>query len=201
MPLDLTHLGEAIVQRLIEQRPNRFFELCGIPQSSSFGGAVFRGVTLTPYGGKHFDGASRIDLVVPLSATTAMPVEVKLGGTRLSKTLIDDQWLAGCRPSHQGKRWAGNMMSVLDRRFPEGTPEQALVTGDREVQYSLTPRWCVVVRRRTLEAWAKNGRPNFRNACVVDFDTLAEEAGPLAFDQLVGELLAFSFYQAWVTGR
>jgi len=58
-------------------------------------------VPLAPIGGRSFDGASRVDVVVRYRPGMAVAVELKLGTTRLSRTRIDEEWLAPCGPSHQ----------------------------------------------------------------------------------------------------
>ncbi len=199
MAIGLTHLGEAIVQRMIELRPNRFLELCERPQTGVHGGRVFREVELQPHGGRRFDGASRVDLVVPLSETEALPVEVKLGEARLSKSRVDSEWLAGCGTSPQDTAWTGNMMSVLDGLFPTPASSGRLVARVVAVgDYTLTQSWFVVVRRRTADKWQGVGRPKFLHAKIVVFDDLAEEFQPAEFDSIVKEILSFPYYDTWI---
>jgi hypothetical protein len=200
MPIGLTHLGEAIVQMLIEAQPNRFLELCGLPQLGVHGSRVFREVELLPYAGKRFDGASRIDLIVPLNAVEALPVEVKLGETRLSKRRVDSEWLSGCRASHDGTRWAGNMMSILDQLVPTHAPEERLIAHANGTDFPLTHSWCVVVRRRTANAWSGPERPAFSRATVVAFDDLVAAFEPEQFDEMIRRLLTFPYHQTWVGG-
>ena len=200
MPIGLTHLGEAIVQSLIERQPSRFLELCGLPHSNGFGGRTLREAQLRPYAAKRFDGASRIDLIAPLHTGEALPIEVKLGETRLSKTRIDTEWLSGCRPSHYETRWAGNMMSILERTFPPGTPPEPLIAHAAGTDYPLTIQWCIVVRQSTADSWIDTGRPNFSNAMVVSFDDLVSHVGSTEFDTMVRELLSFPYYDTWISG-
>ena len=200
MPIGLTHLGEAIVQRLIERQPNRFLELYGLPPSGVHGGRVFREAELLPYAGRRFDGASRVDLIVPLSAIEALPVEVKLGETRLSKKRVDDEWLSGCGTSHHDTAWTGNMMSILDQLIPANTPDQHLVARVDGADYPLTHAWCVVVRRRTAAAWDGDGSPAFSRARIVVFENLVAAFQPNEFDDIVRELISFPYYDTWING-
>ena len=200
MPIGLTHLGEAIVQKLIELRPDEFLKLCGRPQTGVHGGRVFREVPLREYAGRRFDGASRVDLVVPLSPTEALPVEVKLGETRLSKTRVDTEWLSGCRTSHGDTAWAGNMMSILDQLIPAHATDQCLVGHVDGADYPLTQAWCVVVRQRTFAAWTGEGRPAFSRARIVSFDELVSAFEPAEFNEIVRELVSFPYYETWING-
>lgn len=70
----------------------------------------------------------------------------------MTKGRIDKEWLSGCEPSHGDKRWAGKMMSILERLFPAGTaPDDlcALVDGKRVV---LTKEWFVIARSKERRA-------------------------------------------------
>ena len=198
MAIGLTHLGEAIVQKLIELQPNRFLELCERPKTGVHGGRVFREVELLPHAGRRFDGASRVDLVVPLSATEALPVEVKLGETRLSKRRVDTEWLSGCRTSHGETAWAGNMMSILDQLIPSHTTDQRLVAHTDVADYPLTQEWCVVVRQRTAAAWTGEGSPAFSRARIISFDELVSAFKPAEFDEIVRRLVSFPYYDTWI---
>lgn len=63
MPIDLFHLGAAIVQQLIGRRPDLLFELCGLPHTEVHGGKVFREGRLSAFAGKRFDGARTLERV------------------------------------------------------------------------------------------------------------------------------------------
>jgi hypothetical protein len=199
MSIGPTHLGEAIVQKLIELQPNRFFELCNRPSSSLHGNRVYRETKLEDHGGRRFDGASRVDLIVPISATEALPVEVKLGETRLSKRRVDTEWLSACGKSHGDTAWTGNMMSILDQLIPPEETNQRLVAHVDGGNFRLTHEWCVVVRARTADAWAREGRPSFSRAIVVKFDDMAKSVGQTKFDSIVRELIDFPYYDTWIT--
>ena len=198
MPIGLTHFGEAIVQTLIERQPNRFLELCGLPASGVFGGRAFREARLLPNDKKRFDGASLIDLIVPLNTHEALPVEVKLGATRLSKQRVETEWLYSCRPSHKDTAWAGNMMSILDQLIPSNRPNERLVAHVDGTDYPLTQSWCVVVRRRTAVSWTGEGRPSLARATIVSFDDLVEGFMPDEFDEIVRNIITFPYYNTWI---
>lgn len=200
MSFELTHIGEAVVKKLIEFQPRRFFELCFLPIMEISGGQVFQEVSLLPYAGHRFDGASRVDLVVPISPSEALPVEVKLGKAGLSKRLVDTKWLSGCKSSHKGSAWSGNMMSILERRFPAGTPSDQLAVMVGDIHYRLSATWFIVVRRCVANAWREEGRPEFHRAKLVTFEDLVEGITPLEFDEMVRELTAFQYHQVWIEG-
>ena len=199
MAVALTHVGEAIVQSLIERSPAVFFALCGLPFTEVHGGHVLREARLKPHAGCAFDGASRIDLVVPLRVDEAVPVEVKLGETRLSKHRVETEWLRGCGTSHNDARSTGNMMSVLDQLIPAGASERLVAAVDGS-EYPLTLQWYVVVRRSTARSWSGDARPGFARATIVALEDLLADVTPAEFDDLVRRLLPRSFYESWIAG-
>lgn len=125
MPVELTHAGEAVVARMIDTLRWSFVELCGLTDRAdrtAVSDAAFpfvrSNLKLRPYAGKRFDGASCVDLVVRVRRDHGVPFELKLGETRLTKARVNQDWLSGCKPSHEGKAWSRNMMSVLERKSP-----------------------------------------------------------------------------------
>jgi hypothetical protein len=67
------------------------------------------------------EAAIGIELMITafrLRPGVATAFELKLGLTWLTKTRLDDEWLQPCVSSHGGRRWSGNVIAVLDRRFP-----------------------------------------------------------------------------------
>jgi hypothetical protein len=130
----------------------------------------------------------------------ATAFELKLGTTRLSKSRVDDEWLACCTSSHNDERWKGNMMAILDRRF------SLPVDGDLTVEldgarHVLTPTWFLVARRSTLSAW-KSACPAFsENVRRLAFEDVVEGfGGREPFNALVAEILAIDFYREWALG-
>jgi hypothetical protein len=121
MPVSLSHLGEQVVAEMASRRPQEILDALSLrsPVDRSFVATLDRFALseqrLAPHGHFLFDGTSRVDVVFHVSRCLAVAAEVKLGSTRLSKTRIDSEFLRNCRPSHHGKRLAGNMMSILDR--------------------------------------------------------------------------------------
>jgi hypothetical protein len=202
----LTNLGEMLVQELIQRKPACFLKLSGLSPTHTavYGGRVFVEAKLEQHEGKRFDGASRVDLVVPLNATEALPIEVKLGDTRLSKSRIEDDWLNSRKASvsHKGTAWAGNMMWVLDRLVKDRVTHKPLKAKLDEVEYSLTAEWCLIVRKNIKEKWGEKGGPNhpdFRHAHIVVFEDLVSEFEQAEFDSIVRDLVTFPYYDEWIT--
>jgi hypothetical protein len=158
MNISLWHVAGVLFAEMVNRRRDEFFTLPALDQLADpeFVRAAKKiascEVPLASFLGKTFDGAGRIDVAVRMRPGEATAFELKLGTTRLSKTRVDEEWLARCASSHGGRRWAGNMMAILDRRFPKPVAEElaAEVDGERLV---LTPTWFVVAKRATLAAW------------------------------------------------
>ncbi len=206
MAVSLPHMAEALFVEMVNRRRDEFFSL---PELDRLADLDFvraaptiasREVPLASFSGRAFDGASRMDVVVRMRPGRATPFELKLGTTRLSKTRVDEEWLACCATSHNGRRWRGKMMAILDRRFPPPVAEElaAEVKGERLV---LTPTWFVVTRRATLAAW-KISPPNFSaNVRLLAFEDVVDAfGGREPFNALAAEALAVDFYREWVLG-
>lgn len=206
MAVDLSHVGEAIVSQMIDSMRLRFLDLCQLSERADrllladrFQSVVFANVGLTPYGGVSFDGASCVDLVVLIQEKLGVPFELKLGETRLTKRRIGE-WLSGCKLSHRGKRFSGNMMSILERKFPAAVPADTLRArvGDREV--ALTKEWFVIARSRVLRRWEGVARPAFSaNVRLLGFETIVHGfGGQECFNAMVHDVLNFDYYSEWI---
>jgi hypothetical protein len=207
MAVELTHIGEAIIAGMANDMRCAFLDLCGLTcgvdemfvadRSRSI---AFANVELNGYGGKIFDGTSRVDLVVLIRQNVGVPFELKLGATRLTKNRVDTDWLRKCRSTHKAKRFSGSMIAVLDRKFPAPVPSDPLCVriGDRKVE--LTKEWFLIARQQILTKWAGDDRPNFSaNAQFIAFEEIvAEFGGQVPFNELVRKLLAFDYHQKWV---
>lgn len=207
MPVALTHVGEAVVSKMIDSMRFKFSELCGLAdqvdgnfledQSKQI---VRTNVNLAAYGGRVFDGASCVDLVFRVNENLGIPIELKLGETRLTKSRIDEEWLSGCEASHKGERWKGNMMSVLERKFPQSTQPDALKARFDGVEVPLTKEWFIIARAKVIDSWNGSARPDFSsNVHLISFDVIVEKfGGEERFNQMVRDLLDFDYYSAWV---
>jgi hypothetical protein len=205
MPVSLTYLSEEIFVALVNGKRDAFLSVAGLTgvDSDFFDAAeyvAFREASLQPYGGRAFDGASRVDVVVSIAPQLATAFELKLGTTRLSKSRIDSEWLSDCKPSHSDKRWSGNMMAILDRRFRGPAPEEALTAKVEKVgEVTLTRAWFVVARRPTLKLWRKR-KPMFsEHVRLLAFEDVVDAfGGKAAFNARVREMLNIDFYETWI---
>ncbi len=204
MPIALTHIGEEVFAALVNKQRDAFLDFCGLTDEADadFVKAVPElaacEVRFEPFGGRVFDGASRVDVVVRLRRDRAVPFELKLGSTRLNKARINDEWLAPCQPSsHTDRRWKGNVMAILDRRFSVPVPDDLIVKIEGE-PITLTRNWFVITRRQTPKAW-ETSPPGF--AEHVRFrafkDVVDRCGGQNAFNPMIPEMLDFDFYSKW----
>jgi hypothetical protein len=205
MPVPLTHLSEAIFVAMVNQKRDAFLGVAGLAgvDADFFAAAecvAFRETSLRPYGGRAFDGASRVDAIVSIAPRLATAFELKLGMTRLSKSRIDSEWLSDCKPSHADRRWSGNMMAILDRRFRGPAPEEVLTaTVEKVGEFALTRAWFVVARRPTLKLW-RAMKPAFSEYVrFLAFEDVVDAfGGKAAFNTLVREMLNIDFYETWI---
>jgi hypothetical protein len=207
MAVSLTHFGEALIARMANELRGRFIELCKLGDDAD--AAFVNGaqtiahceVPLLPYRNVAFDGASRVDLVVRVATDRGIPFEVKLGATRLSKSRIDQEWLCGCEFSHRRKRFSGNVMSILERKFPQEVPlEDLRVKLNKDVSLKLTNTWFVIARHAVLKSWAAQARPAFSDRVrLLSFESIVDcYGGKDKFNALVREMLSFDYYDQWI---
>jgi hypothetical protein len=207
MHVPLPYVGEVVVAAMVNQMRLAFLDLCGLTDqcdlafvTSPATPIAYTDVTLLPYAGKIFDGASRIDIVVLLSENLGVPLEIKLGTTRLSKTRIDEEWLNGCGLSHRDSRIKGNIMSILERRFPDSVPADSLMANVCGRPVTLTDDWFIVARAKVVDAWIGPRRPIFSpKAKLCRFEDIVRSFGGRApFNTLMKKLLDFDYYSEWV---
>jgi hypothetical protein len=206
MPLVLPFVAEQLFAAMINRCRTDFFSLSGLSELADMTyvnrarEVASTEMSLAPYGGRAFDGASRIDVLVQLGSAKGAAFELKLGATRLSKTRFEKELLKCCEESSHGdRRWTGNMIAILDRRFSEGVDGELIARVSDGTHLAVVPKWFLVVRRRTKSTWQRVGGPAFRNAEVLSFEDLVDGClGREGFNALVRELLPADFYQAWV---
>jgi hypothetical protein len=207
MPVALTHVGEAVISTMIDSMRWEFIELCGLAGradkaffSDKTRRLVYTNTKLATYGGLNFDGASCVDIFVRVKENLGVPFELKLGETRLTKSRIDEEWLSGCEPSHKGKRWKGNMMSILERKFPASPERDGLKACPNGVEIPLTQEWFIIARSWIIESWTGAARPDFGpNVHLISFEAIVEKfGGKESFNKMVSNLLNFDFHSSWV---
>lgn len=203
MPIALTHFAEKVFAAMVNKHRDAFLSLCGLTDEADadFVHAVPElaacEVRFEKFGGRAFDGASRVDVVVRLGRDRAVPFELKLGSTRLNKARINGEWLAPSQPSHDDQRWKGNMMAILDRRFSEPVPDELIVKVEGE-RLTLTRTWFVITRRQTLKAWKTSPPGLAEHVRFRAFEDVVQSfGGQNAFNRMVREMLDFDFYSKW----
>lgn len=206
IPISLSHLGETIVAAMANRRRLEVIDALELSDAADpafvtgLDQFAFTECRLSPHGEYAFDGASRVDVILWLRPDSAVACELKLGTSRLTKSRIDDEFLADCRPSHGGQRLAGNMMAILDRRFGSHAPKEGLAVQIDRQSVPLADKWYVIVQPSVLARWTGGAAPAFssRERCVSVNTIIDAFGGKQPFNDLVGELLAVDFYGAWI---
>jgi hypothetical protein len=204
MPLSLSHMAEDIFASMINHTREPFLELTGLKAIADpvFVHAVPELATcevgFEPVCGRAFDGASRVDVIVRLRPGVATAFELKVGTTRVTKTRVDDEWLRPCVPSHADRRWRGNVMAVLERRF-DGVSVETLRVRSHTERLALIQPWFFVARRCVLRAW-KHNPPRFSAAVrQIAFEDVVDAFGnEETFNGLVRGMLAINYYKEWI---
>lgn len=108
MPIFLPHLGEVILAEMADRNRYHIVRTFGLDEAADLGLVdeldrfAFPERQLAPHGSCSFDGASRIDVTFWIRPELAAACELKLGRTRLSKSRVDDEFVADCRLLHGG---------------------------------------------------------------------------------------------------
>lgn len=207
MVLSLTHLGEEIFAAMVNSNRGSLLSLPNLPHFvdpqfvKTARQIAFPEIPLANYGNRAFDGACRIDVAVQLQPHTVTAFELKLGVTRLGSTRVNEEWLVPCAPSHRDRRWKGNVMAALERKFSETIVDELAATINAK-PIRLTREWFVVARRETIAAWNER-RPGFTQfAGMIAFeDVVAGFGGEASFNQLVRGMLDINFYNEWVAAN
>jgi hypothetical protein len=207
MSLTLSHLAEVIVSGMAERERKATVDALGLAESAdlehvqSVEKFAFHECNLANHCGYDFDGASRVDVVLWIRKDLAVALELKLGMTRLTRTRVDGELLLDCRTSHNGKRIAGNMMAILDRRL--GTIASAdgltvILNGDA---VKLSRNWFVVTRQCILDKWVGDSQPDFSQyaKCVTIGELIAAFGGKHTFNPFVRQLLDIDYFKEWIS--
>jgi hypothetical protein len=206
MPISLSHLGEVIVAKMAERERLKTIDALGLTESADLdhvrtvGRFAFHECKLAPHHGYIFDGASRVDVILWIRPDLCIALELKLGATRLTRTRINDEFLDDCRTSHNGRRIAGNMMAILDRRFGHTAPADGLEVELYDTRVPVSRNWFVVTRQSVLDKWVGEERPNLslNTSCVTISSLVAAFGGQRIFNTFVRELLDVDYFNEWV---
>jgi len=155
-----------------------------------------------------FDGFQNLDLGLVVDGGAVLPLEVKVGWTRLSKSNVDAM-LDDCRISEHASnpRIAGNMLAVLNRNFK---PELTAKLGESSlhacwtngVRMPITDDWAIIARAKVIESWKMN-RPNFnKNVRFITIEEICSAFGREEFNDLVRRMLDIDdYYSTWIDNQ
>lgn len=196
--LELYHIGEALLANMLSESAavRRYV----VPQLGS--NCKFQTeVNLQPVNDLIFDGTSRVDVAaVDQDASICVPIEAKLGNSRMSAGEFNKRFLQQLQTSHNDNRVKGSMVSVLERKFERIFSVDVPVSIRIEQrQARLSRDWVLVVRREVLNKWNHGGHPDLSAHCtVLTFeDIVSRYGGPTALNNLVRRKLPTDFYSEW----
>lgn len=145
-----------------------------------------------------FDGAHQVDILAVGAASSAFPIEAKLGVDRLSPAEFTKRFLLPVGLSkHSPPRVTGSMVALLmgGGAAPLGTtPLQAAIPGAPH----LSTAWGLVIRAGTWAKWRMSEPPIGPNGHIFIFEQIASSYGPPAdFDTLVHQVVGRDFFSSW----
>ena len=197
------HLGEIILQRILEHSPELIANARGIQVHDLRG--IHRQIPLAfPKTEIIFDGFSTLDLGVHLSDGSLFPIEAKLGFTGLARASMNTK-LASCSISgHQSEyRVSGKIPAVLNRNFDEQLRKK--IANDRLHGWlgghwlPITEAWATIARDHVIASWT-NYPPAFNGKHrTISLNQLCSKFGKMKFNQVVSELFAnIDYYDRWI---
>lgn len=204
MGFSLSHIAEDVFAAMVNAERSAFLRTSGLEAAAdrTFVQSVSELATceaqFEPVGGRSFDGACRVDVVVRVRPGEGVAFELKLGNTRLTKTRVDKEWLKTCVPSsHKDNRWSGNVLAVLDRRIHNQDDVELVVRTNGERLRLIRP-WYFVARRAVLNAWSADPPSFSPNVRQLPFEQIvASFGGPDSFNQLVRKMVNIDYFTAW----
>lgn len=199
--MDLTDIGESLIAEMFNRSERvRGLLLSRVGERGSFlaEARACPEVQLCNCGHYRFDGAHKVDVaLLHRDRGICVPCEAKLGQDRLSASAFDGRFLQPCGTSHKDSRIAGSMIAILEGRLPETCCDRPVVVRHEGVEYTLTPLWFLIVRRRVIESWGRKS-PVSQNCLTVPMEDIVEAYGGAArFNELVTELITKDYYREW----
>jgi len=198
------HVGESILERIINQDPSYVLEQLDLLQKNGFVGVQRQVPIVFPNAAVMFDGFSAIDLALLFDDDTIFPIEVKLGYKGLTRASMDKK-LAPCTVSrHKNEtRIKGNILAVLNRYFDPELDD--LISSDslharvNNQHFVVTPEWGIIARNCVLASWS-NSPPKFNGRQrALSLEGLCSAYGRDAFNKLVKDMLSdVDYFGQWV---
>ena len=206
MSLKFTHLAEPIVTEIANSKRMEFLDALGLAAIAdldfvaSLKQFAFEECSLESHGGYLFDGASRVDVVLWIKPELAVACELKLGTARLTARRFETEFLVDCRESHGGKRLAGNMMSILDRRFGDLAPKDGLSVWLDDACIPLARQWHLILQPSVISKWRNGESPAFsaQTNCVSIKNVVDTYGDSVDFNKLVKKQIDFDYYKSWI---
>jgi hypothetical protein len=207
------HIGELIVCAILERTSDKLGSFLPVTANQTLGDSLAAAGLTAPLSffpevpamrvedaeGKMWplDGMHRVDVLATGVSGVGVAFEIKLGLDRLTPAEVGKRFQKECSWSKHKptSRLNGNMVAILERRFPF---EHRRVTCGTPQEVELTRDWWLVVRD---EVWRRSGqqlKAQIKEGNVLLFEDLVGFfGGESAFNSLVRELVGSGFYREW----
>ena len=197
------YIGETILQHMAELAPEILLGPLGFARSDLVG--VHRQVAIAlPKTKIIFDGFSTIDLALQLSAETLFPIEVKLGLTGLSRSIMNKNLAACSISNHKSeRRITGKLPAILSRNFDAALV--TLVETDRlhgridDRLFPVRESWATIARDRINQSWKKHPPDFNEHHRALTLDEMCASFGKERFNRLVAAMFSdVDYYDRWI---
>lgn len=202
--VELSHIGEGLICTLLNKNVAMqaiLKEISGVDIEFSIAIPELR---LNPCADLIFDGVHKVDIsILDLKSMRCFPIEAKLGLDRLSKNEFTKRFTQTCTTSHSGRRIAGSMISILDRKLPSQCVGEPLSVTYQDQEFTLSKEWGLISRQRVQANWHQHGYPTLTKYCKhLCFEELVSTCcSKTEFNELVGQLLTIDYYECWVNDK
>jgi len=191
------HIAELVLLELIKTEPavqEFLLKQFTLPANSRM--RVFQNVEFKFSSGEQiiFDGQHRVDLCLLVNEEELIPLEVK-AGSELPKVKT-------CFLSHDNRRLAGNMLGILDRRFPDELSKSTLCVSLNGVgikNFHATS-WGIIAKRRNIAIWENPNASTFSTKpTLIALEDICSKVDEDAFNKVAESILYEpSYFQSWI---
>jgi hypothetical protein len=199
-----THIAECLIAEMYNRsrEVRRLFgERVSLVTSFPDGSPAVPDLQLATCGRFRFDGAHKIDIaILDRAHSRCIPCEVKLGNDRLGKTQFEQRFMECCQTSHKDTRISGSMIAILERKLPRQCLTSPILVDHEGREYKVASPWVLILRKAILDSWVNRRMPPLSTGCtMISFETIVDAfGGKKTFNSLVGELVTFDYYDAWM---
>ena len=199
--LRITHIGEQLFAKVLNGDPKLMQTVAGCATKYK---ASAETVFTDKDGNNYFDGEHKIDvLLIPeANEKTAIPIELKLGNTRMKANKSEfGRFLTGYQYGRR-KKFTGSMISILNQRNATRNGKSIaypLKYKEDQKEYNISMEWILIVLTKKIADDLKNNKTLWQDNIprILSFEELFKENSDL--NSYVSDLIhSDDYYKMWL---